>query len=847
MSNHADTPMLRQYRELRAQVPDALLFYRMGDFYELFGEDAVWTAAALELTLTTRDRDTPDPLPMCGVPWHSAGGYVRRLLDLGKKVAIAEQVGDPKPAKGIVHREIARVLTPGLAADGIDAHESSFLVAITGVPGAWGLAFFDASTGELRAADVDDLAALSGELARHSPREALIGRDTDSRELRTLLGDVCTTVIEDTRPDRAELSRRFGVGADTLGPGLGAASTALRYAAERLKADLRNVTALRTYRVAASLGLDEATIRNLELFRPLRGTGRKGTLLGLLDRTKTAMGGRLLRDWIGRPLLEVDAIEARLDAVEAATPGLRDQVVPLLGQVADLERIAGKLAQGLGGPRDLVALGLSLQRVATVATLLDDPRLAGRLADDLAGDVATDILTWLVDDPPVGLDEGGFIVAGVDPALDKLRRLGTDAKGAIAEMEERLRRQTEIGSLKIRHNAVFGYYIEITKAHLHRVPPAWHRKQTIANGERFITPELKEYEEAVSGADEKRIRLEGEHFRALRARVAEQVPRVQTLARGVAELDVLTTFAELAAQHRWTRPTLEAGVEIELVGSRHPVVEAARRDERFVPNDLKLGEASRLSLLFGPNMAGKSTLMRQVALTVVMAQVGCPVAARSARLGVVDRLFVRVGASDDLARGQSTFMVEMGETANILAGATSRSLVLLDEIGRGTSTYDGLAIAWAVAEDLHDRIRARTIFATHYHELAALTESNAHARAMHVAVAESSEKITFLRVVRDGPAPGSFGIQCARLAGLPAPVVARASRLLLQLEKKRPRPESTQLSLFGGAPVPEPIPTPPSAPLADPVRLALLALDPDALTPRGALEELYRLRRLAEE
>ncbi len=848
MAASSDTPMLRQYRELRAQVPDALLFYRMGDFYELFGEDAVWTAAALELTLTTRDRDTPDPLPMCGVPWHAADGYLRRLLDMGKKVAIAEQVEDPKQAKGIVRREVVRVLTPGLAADNVDAHESSYLVAVTGVAGAWGLAFLDASTGDLRATDVSDLASLAGELARHAPREALVGVDADAPELRALLGDLCTTVIADTRPDRAELTRRFGVATDALGPGLGAASVALRYAGERLKADLRNITALRTWRVGASMGLDEATVRNLELFRPLRGTGRKGTLVALLDRTRTAMGGRLVRDWLAHPLLDVGEITRRADAVEAFEPALRHASSALLAQVADLERIASRLAQGLGGPRDLVALGQSLRHVAALAGLFTDARLVGRLPADLAPEVAADVDTWLIDEPPAGLDEGGFIRPGVDPALDRLRELASDAKGAIARMEERLRAETDIGSLKVRHNDVFGYYIDVTKAHLHKVPSGWHRKQTVATGERFITQELKEYEEAVSGADDKRVKLELDHFRALRTRVAVEVPRLQAIARGVAELDVLGTFAELGAQHRWARAQVDDAEVLDLLGSRHPVVEAARRDERFVPNDVQLGERARLALLFGPNMAGKSTLMRQVALVVILAQLGCPVPARRARVGVVDRLFVRVGASDDLARGQSTFMVEMGETANILAGATRRSLVLLDEIGRGTSTYDVLAIAWAVAEDLHDRVRARTIFATHYHELGALTESCDHARAMHVAVAESGERITFLRVVRDGPAPGSFGIQCARLAGLPAPVVSRAQKLLRQLEKKRPRADATQMSLFGGgSPVEAAVSAPPPEPLIDVVRAALLSLDPDTLTPRGALDELYRLRRLAEE
>ncbi len=839
-----DTPMMRQYRELHAQVPDALLFYRMGDFYELFGEDAVWTAAALELTLTTRDRDSANAQPMCGVPWHAADGYLRRLLDLGKKVAIAEQVEDPRLAKGIVKREVVRVLSPGLSAEGVEARDSSWLVAVCGLAGAWGLAFLDATTGDLRAADVADLPSLGAELARHAPREALLAADADSPPLRALLGDLCTTVVADARVDRAAMSRRFGAATDNLGSGLGAASMALRYASESLRADLRNVTALRTFQVGATLGLDEATLRNLELFRPIRGSGRKGTLLGLLDRTQTAMGGRLLRDWLAHPLVDVAALNARFDAVEAFGAGVRGLALPLLAQVADLERIASRLAQGVGGPRDLVALGVGLERVGELHARLDVSALRARLPDDLVGELAADILHWLVDEPPANLDEGGVIRPGADPALDRLRGLATEAKGAIAAMEERLRQETGVASLKVRHNDVFGYFIEVTKANLSKVPSGWHRKQTIANGERFITPELKEYEEEVAGADEARIRLEGEHFRALRQRAADQVPRLQAVARGVAELDVLATFAELAAVNRWVRPTFDESGEIELVGSRHPVVEVARREERFVPNDIRLGELARVILLFGPNMAGKSTVMRQVALAVVMAQIGCPVAARSARLELVDRLFVRVGASDDLARGQSTFMVEMGETANILAGATSRSLVLLDEIGRGTSTYDGLAIAWAVAEDLHDRVRARTMFATHYHELAALAESSPRAHAMHVAIAEAGEELRFLRVLRAGPAPGSFGIQIARLAGLPPAVVTRATRLLRQLERARPRAEATQLSLFGGTPVADA--PPPAAPLVDDVRAAVLELNPDSLTPRGALDELYRLRRLAE-
>ncbi len=845
MNPTADTPMWRQFRELKAQVPDALLFFRMGDFYELFGDDAVWVANALELTLTSRNKDDPDPIPMCGMPFHAADGYLKRLVEMGKKVAIGEQVEDPRLAKGIVKREITRIITPGLAADTVDSHESAWLVAIVGGPGEYGVALLDASTGDLRATDLHDLDGVLAEIARHEPREALLAPDVDDPELRSALGSICVTVLDDISVDERELERRFAGQSARLTTARGAVSAILRYASAHLRADLRNITALRAYTVGGAMGIDEATRRNLELFRPLRGSGRKGTLIGLLDECRTAMGGRLLREWVAAPLLDVEAIRSRHDAVSAYVSGGREEAVRALSGVGDIERICARVTQSLATPRDLVALRTSLENLPALARASAHPALAGRIPADQAADVADEIARWIVDEPPATSGEGGVIRTGAHAEIDRLRGLAHDAKGSIAAMEAQLRDETAVSSLKIRYNSVFGYYIEVSKANLHKVPERWHRKQTISTGERYITPELKEYEEAVLGADDRAMTLESECFVTLRERLSVAVPRLQAIARGVAELDCFGALAELAVRQRYVRPTVDESGDIDIRAGRHPVVEFVRKDERFVPNDCVLGARAQLVILTGPNMAGKSTLMRQIALITLLAQIGSFVPAAAARIGVVDRLFVRVGASDDLARGQSTFMVEMAETANILAGATSRSLVLLDEIGRGTSTYDGLSIAWAVAEDLHDRVHARAVFATHYHELAALSESCVRVRNLHVAVAEHGEKIVFLRKVKEGPASGSYGIQCARLAGMPGPVVARAKDLLKQLEKRRPRPEATQLSLFGGVPAAEP--SRPELPLEDPVRAAVGQLNPDGMSPREAHEALYRLRALCDE
>jgi DNA mismatch repair protein MutS len=841
--SNADTPMFRQFNEIKAQYPDALLFFRMGDFFELFGDDAVFTASALDLTLTARNREDPEAVPMCGVPHHAADGYLRRLVEMGRKVAIAEQVEDPRLAKGIVKREVVRVVTPGLYGDNTDAHESNFLAAIGGGPGAYGLAVLDASTGDLRVTEVRTSGALVAEITRIEPSEALLGAETDEPEIRAALGPICCTTV-DFSADRAELEGPFGPLA--LGDaGLGAVAALLRYARRNLKSALANVLAVQVYTVGETMEIDEATRRNLELFRSLRGAGRKGTLVHLLDEARTGMGGRLLREWLGAPLLRPEAIDARLDAVAAfvADPGARRDVVAELTQVADLERICGRVAQGTANPRDLLALRTSLERLPSLVARL--PQRVGWDAPDLAEDVAAEIAAWIVDDPPALLADGGVIRPGADAELDRLREVSLDGKGAIARMEARLKEATGIASLKIRHTSVFGYFIEITKSNLHRVPDGWHRKQTTATGERYITAELKEHEEQVLGADDRRVRLEQDRFVALRGRVATELARLQALARAVARVDVLSAFAELAVRHRYVRPSIDTSARIEIEAGRHPVVEAVNKDERFVPNDVRLDERGRLIVLTGPNMAGKSTLMRQIALTVLMAQMGSFVPAGKARVGVCDRVFVRVGASDDLARGRSTFMVEMAETSNILQTATPRSLVLLDEIGRGTSTYDGLAIAWAVAEDLHDRVRCRAVFATHYHELAALAENCMHVRNQHVAVAEHGDNVVFLRKLKEGAASGSYGIQCARLAGMPVPVVQRARELLKQLERRRPKAEATQLSLFGAPPATvEAEPPPAAAPLSDPIREAVAALQPDQMSPRDALEALYRLRDL---
>ena len=856
MASSRETPMMRQYTELKSQVPDALLFYRMGDFYELFFNDAEVASQVCELTLTSRNSKDPDPIPMCGVPHHAADGYLRRLVDGGHKVAIAEQVDTPGEGKPkLMRRELVRVVSPGVPwdSDQIDAREACFLMAVYRGE-TWGLAFLDVSTGELRVTEASSAALAAREIQRLTPREAIVGAELHEETIfEEALRTIPTTTVEsawfDEEAAHRGLNQLFGThdltgfGASTLGSSLQAANALISYVRDTARVSLEHVQELRPYAIEGHMVIDETTRRNLELFRPLRGQARKGTLIHLLDETCTPMGGRCLRDWLSHPLIDPAHIHHRQDAVEALLKGpLREELRRALKTVADLERLGTKAAQSLANARDLTALGVSLEAVPNIVSQLAqlEPFKAS-IPTDLMDDVRDDINNWLVSDPPISISEGGLIRRGLDPDLDELITLSTEGKTAIAAIEAREREATGITSLKVRHNKVFGYFLEVTQANLSKVPDSWHRKQTLSNAERFITPELKEFEEKVVGADEKRKALEYDLFCQLRSRVGDHISRLQSLARWIAQADAYTALASLASNRRYVRPLVDDSDGIELRKCRHPVVEAMSLDEPFVPNDIVLDDDRRLVILTGPNMAGKSTVMRTVALCVLMAQIGGFVPADSARIGVSDRLFVRVGASDDLAHGRSTFMVEMSETALILNQATSRSLVLLDEIGRGTSTLDGLSIAWAVAESIHDRIKARTIFATHYHELIGFAEERAGAMNMHVGVREWGERIVFLRTLKPGGASKSYGIQCARLAGMPSIVVERARGLLTQLEAERAKNKGPQLSLFGSRESPVLDEQEPHAVVA-----ALKSIEPDALTPRAALDALYRLKELEQ-
>jgi DNA mismatch repair protein MutS len=803
------TPMLRQYLDLKQEVPDAILLFRMGDFYETFFEDAETASRALDLTLTSRERLGDLPIPMAGVPHHTWRGYVQRLIEQGHKVAVAEQLEDPKEAKGLVKRGITEIVTPGLVLDPdqLDARAANYLMSLVFSSDAGagvrrvGLAHMDVSTGEFACTEVDDEAALRAELDRLSPSEILFPEsDAELPALaaaRGLLQARFAPLPESSftpRSAEAELRDLLGI-RDLSGLGLSelplavrAAGALLQYLRQSHIDRLDHVLGLRPYRTSSYLVLDEATRRNLELFRTMSEGRRAGSLLGLLDRATTGMGSRRLRQWIGAPLLDVARIEERLAAVEilVRSPELRDGLQARLALVQDIERINARVTSGRAHARDLLGLRRSLEQAPALDVLLDrsDTRALPffQPLPDLR-ELAADVARTLEDDPPLGLKDGGLIRRGVDPDLDELVELSREGKGALARLESDERRRTGIASLKVRYNRVFGYYIEITRANLDAVPSTYIRKQTLANCERYYTPELKEFEQKVLGAEERRCQLEFELFGQLRDRVAARARDLSRLADRLSEIDALLSFSEIAVRQRYVRPSIDDSDTIELVGCRHPVIETMKLGERFVPNDVTLDrKTQQLLVITGPNMAGKSTVMRQVALAVLLAQAGSFVPAERAHVGLVDRVFTRVGASDNLARGQSTFMVEMAETAAILHTATERSLAILDEVGRGTSTWDGLAIAWAVAEHIADRIRCRTMFATHYHELVELALTREHVRNYNIAVSETAGRVIFLRRLKPGGASRSYGIQVARLAGLPEPVIQRARELLSNLE-----------------------------------------------------------------
>jgi DNA mismatch repair protein MutS len=848
------TPMFDQYHSLKAAHPQALLLFRMGDFYECFFEDAKVVARELDLTLTARNKKDPNPIPMAGVPHHAVAGYIQRLVDKGHRVAIAEQMEDPRKAKGLVKRDVVRVVTPGVVLDptALDGRRPNYIVAICG----GGIAFADLSTGDFRISALNLHGAL-GELHRIEPREALLSPDVV--EEKPILAALRRhgAVISQVEPEgwqHAVALREVcealsvhdltGFGVPNEHPGIPAAGALVRYARDVTRTGVRNLHELRAYQPDGYMVLDDTTRRNLELTKTLIGGRRKGTLLHLLDRTATPMGGRLLREWLAFPLLDLDRIRARHAAVGElvnAAPLLRD-LRNAMRQVSDIERIGARVVQQTAHARDLAALRDSLGAVPEVVALAKQlPTLEPHLPTDNCGDIFKDLDNWLVDEPPISLTEGGLLKRGMHEELDEVLTMALEGMSVIAELEASERKKSGIQSLKIRRNKVFGYYIEVTRAHLHKVPEdRYLRKQTLSNAERYITVELKELEEKVLGADERRKELEYELFVDLRDRVGDATRRLLGLARRLASLDVLCGLGDVATLHNWVRPAVDDGLALTVHGGRHPVVEALLDEERFVPNDVNLDvETRQLIVLTGPNMSGKSTIMRQVALIVLLAQIGSFVPADDATIGVCDRIFTRVGAADDLARGQSTFMVEMSETSAILHNATRRSLVILDEIGRGTSTYDGLSIAWAVAEDLVDRIGCRALFATHYHELCELVETRDRVVNQSIAVSEWGERIVFLRRLKEGGASRSYGIQCAKLAGLPAHVVTRATSLLTQFEKHAPRNERHQLSLFGQGGAPNDEEEPIEA--VDLLRDQLRRVDPDELTPRRALELVYEL------
>ncbi len=870
------TPAMRQYLEAKRQYRDAILFFRMGDFYEMFYEDALTAARALELTLTSRSKDSNGgAIPMCGVPYHAADTYIARLVKKGFRVAVCEQMEDPRKAKGVVKREVVRVLSPGTLTDSnyLDAREPAFIVALAPAGGdaqrpGYGVALLDLSTGEFSTAEYsgeDGRAALADELAVLRPREVLApaGFDEAARLIEGLRLSARLTPAEgwtfDLEPARAALLTQLrthslqGFGLEDHPAAQSAAGALVQYLKDTQKADLAHVRAV-TFRSGADcMGIDPTTLRNLEILEASDGT-RNGSLLHEIDRTVTSMGGRALRTWLLRPLLALERIQDRLDAVEefAFHSTERAKLRDTLKTIHDMARLVGRAALGTAGPRDLAALRQSIATVPRVRLLLSGLRaplvtsLAAEL-DDLA-DVRGDLDATLADEPPALARDGGAIRDGVDGELDELRTISRSGKHQIAAMEDAERARTGISSLKVRYNRVFGYYIEVSKSNLANVPADYHRKQTIAGGERFITPALKAYEEKVLGADERILEREIEIFDALRARVAAEAPRIQDTARALASLDVLSSLAETAATHNYTKPLMHAGAELTASDARHPVVERHVADA-FVPNDVTLDAGDhQLIVLTGPNMGGKSTYLRQTALLCVLAQTGSFVPARSAKLPVVDRVFARVGASDNIARGQSTFMVEMQETANILHSATSRSLVILDEIGRGTATFDGLSLAWAVAEYLASNARARpkTIFATHYHELTDLADALSSVANFHVVVREWKDDIVFLRKVVPGRSDRSYGIQVARLAGLPATVVARAREILNGLERDElSRGGRPSLSGATGAETRQQLGLFQAPPAEHPVLARLRDVDIDRLTPLQALSLLADFKREA--
>lgn len=853
------TPMLQQYMAIKQEHPDVILMCRLGDFYEIFGDDAKIAAQELEITLTSRDAGRAGRMPMCGVPYHSVDRYVARLISKGYRVAICDQMEDPKHAKGLVKREVTRVVTPGTILEDsmLQAGSNNYLVAPSRRQETYGLAVIDISTGEFLVTEMASEQRFLDEIARVSPAEILVPEDGD--DLTARIREACSarfTVfsLDGFMSSREILLKHFGTSSlrgfdcEDFTAGVDAAASVIKYLESTQPAVLGHIRSLATYSTSGFMVLDSASRRNLELTQSMFDGSRNKSLLQVLDMTVTPMGGRLMRRWIEQPLLDVQAIGARLDAVEALHGDLlmRSGLRETLRRIADLERLISRVVAKTANARDLIGLRDSLLALPEIGNALSGSTndLLRGLADSTSGldTVAQIITSAVVEEPPVVLRDGGMIRPGFSPDLDTLRSASRDGKSWIAGLESDERERTGIKSLKVGYNSVFGYYIEVSRANLSLVPEDYIRKQTTVGGERFITPKLKEYEAMVLGAEERAVQLEYDLFCAVRDQVAEEAERVLNAGRAIAQVDVLCSLAEVAAVNRYCKPEVDGGTEIVIHNGRHPVVERLQRDELFVPNDCLLDcDGNQLLIITGPNMAGKSTYLRQVALIALLAQVGSFVPADSARIGIVDRIFTRVGAHDELSSGQSTFMVEMNETANILNNATDRSLIVLDEIGRGTSTFDGLSIAWAVAEYIKG-IGSKTLFATHYHHLNDLEKSMPGVKNYRIAVKEDDERVIWLRKIVPGGTDRSYGIQVARLAGLPREVIERAKEVLWSLEsngagkgqldrhtKVQAKTERLQLTLFETEP--------------HPVLEELQRLDTSVMTPIEALTALYDLQR----
>jgi len=854
------TPMLRQYLEAKAESGDSLLFFRMGDFYEMFFEDAVEAAELLGIALTSRDAvNKDDRIPMAGVPVRAVDAYVAKAIRAGRTVTICEQVENPKDAKGVVKRAIVRTITPGTLTEPelLEDATNNYLGALTIRGGKAGLALVDVSTGEFLAAQIDEepVRTLEDELTRMAPAELLVPSSLDKGVLdglRQQFSGICFRSRPDAEFDVSEgrelLLDRFGlrtlkgIGLEDTPEASACAGAVLAYVKSTQRDAVPQLRFPRRYSPSQYVVLDGNTQRNLELVESMSDRKGRGTLLSVLDRTQTSMGGRKLRHWILHPLLTVDEIRARLDAVDEllGDAELRLRLREVLRSVADVERLTGRLTSRAGNGRDVRALGYSLAQAPVLRHLLEgcEASLLAALRENMdpLDDVAQWIESAIVDEPPVSVTEGNVMKDGYDPALDRLRELVRGGRDWIATLQREESARTKIPNLKVGYNKVFGYYLEVTRAHTHLVPDDYERKQTLVNAERYVTPTLKSREEEIVTAQEKMQQLEYDLFVALRDRIGGEARRIQETAGAIATIDVVLSLAEVAATKGYAKPAVDDSDELRIRDGRHPVVEDLLARNDFVANDTLLDPAkAALLIVTGPNMAGKSTYLRQVALITLMAQMGSFVPAAEARIGVVDRIFTRVGASDNLVRGESTFMVEMIETANIINTATARSLLVLDEIGRGTSTFDGISIAWSVAEHLHDRIRAKTLFATHYHELTELANTLERAKNLNVAVREWGGKVVFLYRIVDGGADHSYGIQVAKLAGLPPAVLARAREILESLEAGNPASTGLpqQMYLFG-------------AQTAEPSRVEkeLETINPDDLSPKDAHELIYHLKHL---